>query len=374
MRVLFVPGWYPGRSHPTLGNFVQRHAAAVATLHEVTVLHAMPDPGVRKLDVVSGRNAGITEHIAYFKPGNMPVKERWLAWRELVRSFGDGHDIIHGHVLHAAIMPLWMLRGSSGGRSVLTEHWTGYLDGKVNELPFPVRWMMRQMSARAARICPVSDNLGQAMHDAGLAGRYTTVQNVVDTALFKPRPRTDRAPMFRFLHVSTLMDEQKNISGMLRAFRSAWEEEPRLAMDVISDGDIAPHRAFAEALGLPATSITFTGASSSEQVAERMSASDALVLFSRRENMPCVLAEAFASGIPVVATDVGGISEHLTPERGILVGNGDEDGLRTAFLTLSRTSEAIRASDLRDYAVRHFSMAEVAKAYDTIYRETLADQ
>lgn len=371
MRVLFVPGWYPARGHPTLGNFVQRHAAAVGTLHEVTVLYAAPDPAVQKTGIVSQQMHGITEHIAYFKPGGIPVKARWSAWKELLQAHGDGNDIVHGHVLHASVLPLWMLRGKCGGRPVITEHWTGYLDGRAESLPFPVRWMMRDIATRAARLCPVSDDLGGAMQNAGLHGRYTTVQNVVDTALFRPRPGRDRTGAFRFLHVSTLMEEQKNISGMLRGFAKALEQEPGLVLEIISDGGIEPHCDHASRLGIPPTAITFTGSSTLEAVAERMAKCDALLLFSRRENMPCVIAEAFSSGIPVVATDVGGIAEHLSPERGILIDSGDEPALTSALLRMARSSGGFDATRLRGYAEERFSVSEVAKAYDVIYRETL---
>jgi glycosyltransferase involved in cell wall biosynthesis len=85
-----------------------------------------------------------------------------------------------------------------------------------------------------------------------------------------------------------------------------------------------------------------------------------------------VIAEAWATGVPVISTDVGGISEHLTENcgRGILIPNEDESALRSALLTLG-TEANIDAVEIRKYAVDHFSVEAVSNAYDKVYREAL---
>ncbi|HEY0976739.1 MAG TPA: glycosyltransferase [Flavobacteriales bacterium] len=370
MRVLFLPGWYPNRVHPNLGNFVQRHADAVSTMHEVTVVHAAHDPSVRHTEVVTVRRGAVTEHIAYYRPGAVPVVDRWRAWQLVVDRFGRDLDLVHAHVLHATVLPLRQLRRSARNGTVITEHWTGYHNGEVRRLPLPIRWMMRKEALRAARICPVSDHLGDAMCRAGLKGRYTTVPNVVDTNLFRPNTGKGDPHPFRFLHVSTLVDDHKNVSGLLRAFRKALDRDPGLFLEILGDGDLRPHQATATALGIPTRAISFTGDSPLATVAERMRAAGAFVLFSRRENMPCVILEAFASGTPVISTDVGGIPEEVNTDRGILVASEDEDALTEALLRMATSADAFDRQALRRYAEEHSSVAQVARAYDTIYRET----
>ena len=44
-RILFLASWYPHRGQPTLGNFVERHAHAVALGHRVEVLYLVGEPG-----------------------------------------------------------------------------------------------------------------------------------------------------------------------------------------------------------------------------------------------------------------------------------------------------------------------------------------
>jgi glycosyltransferase involved in cell wall biosynthesis len=86
-----------------------------------------------------------------------------------------------------------------------------------------------------------------------------------------------------------------------------------------------------------------------------------------------VIAEAWATGIPVISTDVGGISEHLTEDsgRGILIPNEDESALRSALLKLGSESN-IDSDEIRKYAVDNFSVEAVSNAYDKVYSDALS--
>ena len=101
-----------------------------------------------------------------------------------------------------------------------------------------------------------------------------------------------------------------------------------------------------------------------------MKQADGLVLFSRKENFPCVIAEAWASGIPVISTDVGGIAEHMDDSRGMLVKSGDENALAEAIVNLKKDWDK---DAIRKYAVDHFSVDAVARQYDEAYRIALGE-
>jgi glycosyltransferase involved in cell wall biosynthesis len=103
-----------------------------------------------------------------------------------------------------------------------------------------------------------------------------------------------------------------------------------------------------------------------------MREADALLLFSHFENFPCVIGEAWASGIPVISSDVGGIREHLGPELGILVPPGDEAALADAiaFTVSSKWNREV----LRSTAEGLFSIPVVAEAYLEVYRTAIGRQ
>ena len=104
---------------------------------------------------------------------------------------------------------------------------------------------------------------------------------------------------------------------------------------VIGDG---PQRtaleAGARALGCERR-VVFTGSLPPEEVSARLREADVFVLNSRYEGLPHAVLEAFAAGIPVVATAVGGTPELVRDgESGVLVPPGDAKRLREAIQTL----------------------------------------
>ena len=104
-----------------------------------------------------------------------------------------------------------------------------------------------------------------------------------------------------------------------------------------------------------------------------MGEADAFVLFSRYENLPCVLLEAWMTGLPTLATDVGGVGEHLgcVPGLGVLLQPGDEEGLTQAIVGLSEVKAGGQMPDsaaIHAYASARFTPEAVGGAIEAVYR------
>lgn len=365
-RILHIASWYPSEVHRTLGNFVERHVQAIAPLHGGEVWYAAAVPAGQVVPANSVRDCGnYVERIFYFRARKPIVRQVTSALLKAAVNAGP-FDLIHLHVAYPAGKAARTLARKWRIPLVLTEHWTAYHADQRIQLPFWRRLAMKSTGRAASVICPVSEDLAASMRSFGIQGTYRPVPNVVDTELFRPGG-TQRDPgTFHALHISSLRDDQKNIRGMLRGVRAALDRCDNLRVSIIGDGDPKPHRAYARELGLD-DRVEIAGEISLAEVAERMRASDALLLFSRYENFPCVIPEAWASGIPVLSTDVGGIREHLTSERGALVASEDEQAFADVLYQWVQGDVSFEAESLRQQALHTFSTRAVASTFDDVY-------
>jgi glycosyltransferase involved in cell wall biosynthesis len=352
---------------------VQRHAEAVATRHKVDVLYVTPDPEVRELTYTFNQRGSIREHIWYY-PAKKP--DPWYRFRAFKAAFKAWHssngtlpDLVHLNVLYPSGKQARWLRSKFDIPFIVTEHWTGYHEEHQVKLHPYQRIDMLKTARVASCICPVSQHLADAMFKWGIKGGVQVVANVVDTDLFH-RAEAQKKNAHTVLHVSSLVDDHKNISGMLEVIQRVTAERNDVRFEIVGDGDIVPHLNKAKELHIPEDQLLILGEQSLEEIAERMRQASVFMLFSRYENLPCVILEAFASGVPVVSSDVGGIHEHLDPDKGILVESEDQDGLYDALCKML-DEPTPDPEKLREYAVSNFSIEQIAAQFTAVYRSTL---
>ena len=368
LSILFTSGWYPSKAHSTVGNFVQRHAEAVATRCDVWVLYVASMPqwqGPPKIE--EHHEKDVTTVIVYCRPGFFAKRKAFIKGAyHLIRSKKIQFDAVHHNVLWPhGWQPRW-LHSKFNLPYLVTEHWTGYDPINANKRHPLLLWMSKFGARKASFLCPVTMDLQQKMIDFGISGNYRVVPNVVDTRLFSMA--APEGGTIRFLHVSSLVDGHKNISGILRVWKKISDRMPNVHLTLGGDGPVEHWKHYAANLGIRANCIDFFGETTWQGVAQKMESSHALLLFSNYENLPCVIVEALACGLPVISTRVGGISEHISSERGILVERGDEDALQRAIETMAKNIHSYDKSALRNYALERFSNEAVASEFEKLYR------
>ena len=215
-------------------------------------------------------------------------------------------------------------------------------------LEIPVRRrLIVDASNRSRGVITRSADLARRLAGAGVdGGRLHPVYNGVDTEVFRPagdprRAREDLGldPEAEYLLFVGNLLPVKNPMLLLEAWQLAREKFPdrKLKLLMIGAGPMADEiRAKAGAQGLAADS-TMLGRLPPAAVANYMQAAGCLVMSSHNEGVPNVILEAFASGLPVVSTDVGGISEVLDAEHlGKLVEPGNAPALGGAIAEILR--------------------------------------
>jgi glycosyltransferase involved in cell wall biosynthesis len=393
MKILFVTRWYPNSTHTYDGVFVREHAkAARAAGHEVVVLHVPGGPGDGQAawQMVQETDAALTEGIPAYhvycravssgrltriSKGATYWRYVWSAYRSARRLRAEGFrpDVIHAHVFNAG--PAGVLIARLFRRPlVVTEHST----------VFPRRTLSRsgrRMAAfafgRAARVLPVCEFLQHAIEAYGIKARFTIVPNAVDTALFFPTGetaavRTGRAHRGRkrLLFVGTLeATHHKGFPTLVEAFTRLRLRRSEWRLEVVGDGPSRPdyERLVAEA-GL-SDQVTFLGRRPKTEIAGLMRAADLFVLPSHFENLPCVIIEAMASGLPVVSTAVGGIPEMVTDRDGILVPPQDPATLAKALERALSSLASFDRSAIAGRARARFGLEAVGAQLGAVYEQ-----
>jgi L-malate glycosyltransferase len=167
----------------------------------------------------------------------------------------------------------------------------------------------------------------------------TVVANTIDLDQFGYRPRTPLRP-----HVLSTRNFEPlyNVSCTLRAFARVQARYPEATLTLVGHGSQRDMlQALARQLGLQ--HVTFTGAVSPDQIHRYYAESDIYVQTPSIDNMPNSVIEAYASGLPVVATRVGGVPAILTDGvHGLLAEDDDDAGVADRILTLVEQPEYAR--------------------------------
>ena len=368
LRCMVLATWYPSDADPVDGVFVREGVRAIARRCDVAVLHAAPEsgrmPGIRSDRVENGLR---TVRVG-FPP--LPTAQASLPLRLLALGTGYRRLVAHGFrpdVIHAHVY----LSGFAGeviGRGrvpvVISEHLSSFVTGTIGR---PQRALARRAYESADLVCPVSDDLGRRLAAIAPRARLRTVPNPVDTDRFCPGRRADGGP--RIVAVARL-HERKGIDHLLRAFARVRERRATAELAIAGDG---PERPALEALAADLHlngAARFLGLRDHAAVAELMRGADLLVLPSLAENLPTVVLEAHACGLPVVATDVGGTREALDPSAGRLVEAGDEEALAAAIVAVLAVDHDREAVSAR--AHERYGYDAVAERWEATYRELLA--
>jgi glycosyltransferase involved in cell wall biosynthesis len=157
------------------------------------------------------------------------------------------------------------------------------------------------------------------------------IPNLVDLDRFRFQPRASLRPRL----VSTRnLDPLYNVGCTIRAFRLVQGRWPEATLTLVGGGvDDAPLRALVAELGL--RHVTFAGRVKPDEIARVYADHDIYIQSPNLDNMPTSVIEAYASGLPVVSTDAGGVPAILTHGvHGLLAPVNDHEALGAQVVRL----------------------------------------
>jgi glycosyltransferase involved in cell wall biosynthesis len=166
------------------------------------------------------------------------------------------------------------------------------------------------------------------------------------------------------------LESHYNVECTLRAFALIRQRVPDARLIVAGDGS-ERHTLRELAAILAPGKVDFVGAVAPENMPGLYDQADIFVNASDVDNQPLSIIEAFASGLPVVTTNAGGIPDMVTDgETGLMVGRGDYEALADRVIRLLRDKDVATgiAARAREECGR-YSWASVSGKWLRLYRE-----
>jgi glycosyltransferase involved in cell wall biosynthesis len=364
MNVLWLASWYPNKTNPFDGDFIERHAKAVSRFVNLTVIFIAKDTSLPegKFIVEKYTDKNLTVYRGYYGlSGSNKLFEKLFSYQafkkfqkkiynQVIAQQGRP-SLVHVHVaMKAGLLALYLKKK--------------YCTPNV----YSGNWFLNQVNKKvlqeAKSVITVSDNLGKTINDDFVSVPYNVIPNVVDTTLFFYQPSTPQR--FRFIHPSGMV-AVKNPEGILAAGKMVKEKGYDFELLMLGADDKALIN-LAKQLHVYNSHVFFNGIVSYAEVAKEMQQSSALLMFSRHENMSCVVLEALCCGLPVIGTGVGGMPEVITDANGLLVESENIVQLAEAMCKMIDDYNNYNRVSIAAAASAQFNYDAVGKQHEAIYK------
>lgn len=227
-----------------------------------------------------------------------------------------------------------ILVGKLYGKKIVLNYHSGEAEDHL------ARW--RRTATRTLQLADAivvqSNYLVEVFARFNLAAR--SIPNHLETTRLRFRERRPLRPVFLS---NRNLEPHYNVGCVLKAFALIQQRDETASLTIVGDGSQRQElEALARELNLRHTQ--FTGLANLERMAELYDAAEVFLNGSEIDSMPISILEAFASGLPVVTTDAGGIPWIVADkETGLMVRRGDYQALAAAALRLLEDEELTTA-------------------------------
>ena len=242
-----------------------------------------------------------------------------------------------------------------------------YHDGRAEE--HLTNWRTARLTIRMADlVVSPSDYVVGVFAAHGIPARC--IYNSIDPSVFIYRRRRDLRPVFL---TNRSLEPVYNVGCLLRAFAIIQQRYPDATLTIAHDGVCRPAlERLARDLGLRHT--RFIGCVPYPRIPELYDSADIYLTSPNVDCMPLSLLECFASGLPVIATAVGGIPYIVTHEHnGLLVPVNDHEAMAAAAIRLLEDPELVeRLTQNARAKLERYSEDCVRREWFTAYQELIS--
>lgn len=321
-KVLVLSNMYPSFRSKTFGIFVKNQVELLRKKGLNVDVIAVADPRKGKKRMVQ-------------KYGMFFLKNFFR-----LATAGKSYRAVHVHYIFPTGLAGLLYKYLFKSKLIVTSH-GGDIDQMIKKTSFS-RNMTGLILQKADHVIAVGDRLKQEIHQHfKIEEEKVSVINMgVNRENFYPKGKQQSRDKLSISHDEKMLVfvgnliEAKGLNELLDAYTQIKPSMPELTLHLIGE---PKNQAYFEAFQnkiADQPDIFIHPAKSQNEVADWLSAADVFVLPSHIEGFGLVALEAMACGVPVVGTDVGGLSYLLDEERGLKVKPHDAESLANAITRL----------------------------------------
>lgn len=381
LRILIIASTFPRFAEDTEPRFILDLAGALQQYCDVTVLApSAPDVNNEEVlddvSVIRYRYFPIKKWETLCYPGAIVPRIREKKIRALLipflfgslwlylRRHGGEYDIINPHW----IIPQGIVQSFCRGRYVITGH--GADVTSLNR--FPIKWLKSRCLNRASKVTVVSTRLATFLEENYGVRDIKVCPMGCKLEVFSPQNRVDnyfhQGDKKVILYVGRLA-EKKGVTYLIRAM-----DMVNAKLVIVGTGPLEEE--LKRQAAQSKADITFFGKKPHSEIKIILASADVFVAPSitakdgDEEGLPVSIMEAMASGIPVVASNSGGIADLIVDgENGILSEEKDIDGIAeniNRLLANKEYSELLVHNALE--TIKGYDYGVIAKEYWNLYK------
>lgn len=378
MNILVIASWYKDSENPIAGSFIEEQARMLQRRgHTITVLHAFIN-GTFK-DTLSGKKELCSEEndcgirtIRLSSNVYFP-KIRALSYRRLCKKalqivqdcisrYGK-FDIIHSHAMFMAGVIANYVNKKTGIPYFHTEHTSGLVFNpkQYNSVDWRLAKKVYEQSEQSFFVSEFAKN--KILATCGFRAQNVSVLHNVVNPMFFEAEECEKFRSFTFLTIGNFIP-LKNFDKVIAAWAVYVVKHSDDKLIIVGDGPLKNNLRNAVKRLRLTDSVEIRPRQSRIETVHLMRQSHVVVSASSIETFGMTLAEALASGIPVITTDSGGVRDIVTPEVGIMIDDFSATAITDAMLAIRKTYAKYEPLALQEYAENNFSE-------DVIYKQLI---
>jgi len=375
-KVLWLASWFPSREDLLTGDFIERHAKAVSLYENITVLFVVKDPSLKAGETLMEArkyNDNFSAEILYYGAAGsfQSAIQYFTNYIKLVKKYiaSNGKpDLIHVHVVFRAGLIALYFKYLHGIKYIISEHWTLFNDDakpSFKDKSFLIRWLIKLIYRNASATTAVSKYLADSLIKKTGIKAPIVIPNVYDASLFYPRNNNN--DKFKFIHISRL-NYAKNPEQIIKAVDIVAAKTTRPFSLTIYGPNVKELHTMANK-----NYITFKAETLQPALAADLRQHDALILYSRFEWLPCVIIEAMAAGLPVIASDIPSMHEMIEQYKtGYIVPLNDPEALAEKMLEIINNPAQFDKKYIHQTASGKYSFEKVGKQFSELYNTIIS--